>query len=129
MADQSEDSATTSRIQGIVNVQIARQTEICAANLSSVKDKIQAINGDVTDISVNLAELRKEVASLMLDMATKFASLRLDTTRQIDAIQAQTKALEQASRQRWSIWPTLKDVLLVILSLASMGLTVYALTR
>jgi len=127
MIDQND--ATTSKIQGIVNVQIARQGEICSANLSRVKDRIVSINGDITSISTNLMGLRKEVASLMIDMATKFADLRLETTRQIDAITAQTKALEQTSRQRWSIWPTLKDILIVILSVSSLALTVYALSQ
>ena len=128
MADQ-HDEATTSRIQGVVNAQIARQGEICSANLSRVKDKIISINGDIESISTNLAGLRKEVTSLILDIATKFADLRLDTTKQIAAIQEQTRALEQASKQRWSIWPTLKDILIVILSVTSLALTVYALIK
>ena len=125
----SDDPTSTSRIQNIAGAQIARQAEICSANLDGVRDKMTSINGDMTDISTNLAELRREVATLMLDMASKFAALRLDVTRQVDSLTAQTKAIEQASRQRWSIWPTLKDILIVVLSLVSLGLTVYALMQ
>ena len=108
MADDNKMS--TSQIQMVAAGQIARQAELCYANLERVKDKIESINGDMSDIARSLKALRDEVTKLTLDM-----------TKQVAALNAEIGSL----KQKWSIWPTLKDALLVIVTLASLYMSVW----
>lgn len=108
------DPRSTNEVRLIAAGQIAEQARLCTVNLESVKDKIEGINGDMGDIAKALTELKKTVTDLTLEVKTKFTEMN-----------AEIRSL----KHRWSIWPTLKDILIVIVSLASLGLTVYAMLK
>lgn len=108
----NEQRASTSRVQMIAAGQIASQAKLCAANLQAVRSKIDNINGDVGHIAQALGELKETVTELTLEVKTRFAEMNAEV---------------RSSNQRWNIWPTLKDILIVAVSLTSLGLTVYAL--
>ena len=65
MADSNPSAEQgTSRVQMLAAEQIEKQARVCSANLERVRDKIESINGDVTDIASQLRELREQVAGL-----------------------------------------------------------------
>ena len=132
MADTPERG--TSRVQMLAAEQIEKQARVCAANLERVRDKIESINGDVTDIAIQFRELREQVAGLTTNMIRQIAELTLEMHRQttelkaaFDAQVAEMKAQTNKLDQRWKIWPTLERVLQVIVTLVALGLSIYAL--
>ena len=133
MADGNQDRGT-SRVQMLAAEQIERQARLCEANLDRVKDKIMAMNGDMADIATQLRELRAQVEGLTTSMIRQIADLTLEMHRQTTTLKAafevqilEMKAQTSKLDQRWKIWPTLKEILLVILALVSMVISVAAI--
>jgi len=128
MADANQiDETSTSRIQMIAAGQIANQARLCAANLDRVRDKIESINGDMTEISNSLTALKEQFSTFVLNVTKEITTLNSEIRSVKDALNAEVKAVKQASKQRWSIWDTLKEVLLVVLALVSMVISIMAL--
>jgi len=119
-----QDKMTTTEIQEIATAEITRQTSICEANLNRVRDKIEAMNGDIGSVADQLAELRKQVENLTMSMVRQIAELTLMVNKQVAAVKAETQKLNS----RWSIWPTLKEILLVIVSISAMVISILSLT-
>jgi len=132
MADTSNQDRDTSRVQMISQAQIEKQARVCAANLERVRDKIVSMNGDMTDIAIQLRELHTQVEGLTTSMIKQIADLTLEMHRQTTALKAafnvqvaEMKTETNKLNQRWKIWPVLKDVTLWIIAIASVVITLY----
>lgn len=128
------DRGGTSWTQMLAAEQIEKQARVCEANLERVRDKIMAMNGDMTDIATQLRELRAQVEGLTTNMIRQIADLTLEMHRQTTTLKAafdvqvsEMKAQTSKLDQRWKIWPTLKEVLIVVLALVSMVISVMSI--
>lgn len=123
MSQQSSDPNITSKIQGVASAMIEQQARICQANLTAMRVKIDAMNGDAHEIAAQLEKLREQVSSLTTSVIRQIADLTLAMNKQIAAVEEETRRLSQ----RWTIWPTLEKVFLFLFGTISLALSVYAM--